>query len=128
MDMQAYFEGLKLQWAAERAASQLTLGGLIDILSTLPREKEIEAMTEPHSYRGYYEDLAFELSPDNRRTVADTLEMLQRCMGKVFEGYKGGDFPMHANTPIWSAYYGCCGRKLVSFDRALGTFETAEDE
>jgi len=35
-------------------------------------------------------------------------------MGKVFQGYKGGDYVMGALTPVWVAEYGCYGERIMS--------------
>ena len=40
--------------------NQMTLGKLIQELEKLPKDKLIEKIGKPHSYRGYYSDLAFE--------------------------------------------------------------------
>ncbi len=95
----------------ERSESQMTLGRLIDLLSSLDPESKMEGMCHPHSYRGYYDDLAFERCED--MPVGKVLEMANCCMGEIFRGYKGGDFQMGRNTPLWIATYGNCGAKLV---------------
>ena len=35
--------------------------------------------------------------------------MLKLAIGEVFEGYKGGDYTMSKNTPVWVANYGNSG-------------------
>ena len=42
--------------------------------------------------------------------------MTYKCMGEVFEGWKGGDFQMGRNTPLWSAEEGCTADKLMGLD------------
>ena len=120
MDFQALIDGMSAQMMRERAESQMTLGALIERLESLP-ESTLIGLAEPHSYRGYYSDLAFEQA--GTRPVADLLAECREAMGKKFEGYKGGDFYMHAGTPVWVAFYGCCGDKLmlVNDDGSLGT-------
>lgn len=39
-------------------------------------------------------------------TAKQFLEVLKKSLGKVFTGYKGGDFVMGKNTPVWVANYG----------------------
>lgn len=39
-------------------------------------------------------------------TGQNLLDMLKECKGKTFTGYKGGDYLMGKNTPIWVASYG----------------------
>lgn len=112
------------QWQRERAASQMTLGRLIDRLETLPPGTMVD-LAKPHSYRGYYDDLAFDRG--DKIPVAEALKLCRGAMGEVFEGYKGGDFQMGRNTPVWRASYGRCGHKIVSV-RDDGTLELADDE
>jgi hypothetical protein len=109
-----------------RAESQLTLGKLIEALEVMPSDAQVPNLREPGSYRGYYEDLYFEIG-DGTRSAADLLAECRKCMGAVFHGYKGGDFVMGALTPLWVATYGCCGQKLIAVHQG-GGIETAEDE
>ena len=39
-------------------------------------------------------------------TVAEWVDVLKEAMGKTFTGYKGGDFTMSKNTPLYLAEYG----------------------
>ena len=39
-------------------------------------------------------------------TVDEWIKVLKKTVGKTFEGYKGGDFVMGKNTPVWLAEYG----------------------
>jgi hypothetical protein len=39
-------------------------------------------------------------------TVVEWIEILKEAQGKTFTGYKGGDFLMGKNTPVWLAEYG----------------------
>ena len=125
MNIQYLVDGVLAEAAKERAKSQMTLGGLIDTLKELNPNMEVMGLEEPHSYRGYYQDLAFELSVSNMK-VSEMLNMCQECMGEVFEGYKGGDFQMGRNTPIWVANYGSCGDKIVHLGPE-GIFEIEAD-
>jgi hypothetical protein len=66
------------------------------------------------SYRGYYQDLAF-IPTDEKVTASTLLVQCQNAMGKVFEGYKGGDFVMGELTPLWLSDYGrASGIKIMS--------------
>lgn len=118
-------DGMSAQWQKERSESQMTLGTLIDTLAAMPPETELEGFGEAHSYRGYYSDLAFE-KMEGKTTAERALTMARGCMGEVFTGYKGGDYPMGRNTPVWLAEYGSCGMKIVSI-RDDGTLELEED-
>lgn len=116
--MQHQIDGLSQQWQKERAEDQMTLGKLIDELFVMDPTKEVHAIKEPHSYRGYYVDLAFETESGETMPAIKALEIAKSCMGEVFEGYKGGDYQMGRNTPVWSANYGCCGLKIMGFDES----------
>ena len=126
MNIQALFDGLSAEWQRERAETQMTLGQLIEILESMPADTEIRGLNCPHSYRGYYSDLAFEPT-EGTVTVSELLSECKAAMGQVFEGYKGGDYVMGALTPIWVAYYGHVGQKLIALHHD-GTIETADDE
>lgn len=64
----------------------------------------------PHSYRGYYEDLAFE--PMENVTVGQMLADAKESLGKTFTGYKGGEFKMGEYTDVFLAEHGYCGEEL----------------
>lgn len=115
MNLQAYLDGMSIRWKKERGKTQMTLGKLIATLEGMPKKMKIEGITNPHSYRGYYEDLAFALD-DKKITVSNVLKMCRSAMGKVFIGYKGGEFVMGELTPVWIAEYGECGKKIISID------------
>ena len=71
------------------------------------------------SYRGYYQHLAFSIQEpgekwptwenDDRkafhRTIEEFLRELKSNVGMVHEGYKGGDFTMNRDTPVWCTSY-----------------------
>jgi len=126
MNLQALMDRMSAEWQKERSESQMTLGKMIYALSEMPPDTELEGFGDPHSYRGYYSDLAFKKTED-KITAGKALEMARGCMGEIFEGYKGGDFQMGRNTPVWCADYGCCGKKIMSI-QANGTFELKEDD
>lgn len=124
--LQAMVNEMLKQRQIERSTSQMTLGKLIDRLSAMPPDAMIESIEAPHSYRGYYSDLAFE-SNSGRIPVSAALALCKSAMGEVFQGYKGGDFQMGRNTPLWVANYGDCGQKLMAV-RDDGSLELADDE
>jgi hypothetical protein len=124
--MQMLVDGMNAQAKSQRSETQMTLGGLIDRLEQFDSQMEIDGICEPHSYRGYYSDLAFKLC-GYKRKVADTLAMAKDCMGETFEGYKGGDFEMSRNTPVWIANYGSCGERIMSINDD-GSIVTAKEE
>jgi hypothetical protein len=60
--------------------------------------------THPHSYRGYYRDLAFE--PARNVPLSAMLSDARGALGATYQGWKGGDFTMHRYTDCWLAYEG----------------------
>ena len=126
MNIQALIDGMSAQWQRERAETQMTLGKLIAALEAMPEGADVANLNGAHSYRGYYSDLAFEKS-DGTRPAAELLAECKAAMGKVFYGYKGGDYLMGELTPVWLASRGCSGHKLMAL-HAGGKVETAEDD
>lgn len=107
----------------------MTLSELIKRLESEPLDKNVPiGFGHPHSYRGFYEDLAFE--PVTDTTVGDMLTAAKYALGKTFTGYKGGEFRMGAYTDVWLAHYGRCGETigplLLSF--ILGKPEAPREE
>lgn len=115
MSIQTLFDAWSAQMQKERAASQMTLGALIATLEAMPADTQVPAIASPHSYRGYYEDLAFAPSQGSTISASSLLDECMKCMGREFTGYKGGEFAMSESTPVWIAEYGCTGMKLVEF-------------
>lgn len=111
------------EWFKERSRTQMTIGKLIDVLESMYRNTPVN-LGDPHSYRGYYSDLG--LTPCDA-TVQDLLNDCRSAMGRVFYGYKGGEFIMHENTPVWVASWGSTGRKLMTV-HSNGDYTTAPDE
>jgi hypothetical protein len=123
----ALMDGLSAQWQRHRADTQMTLGELISALDSMPPDAQVAFLIDAHSYRGYYDDLAFEYHPDDTRPASDLLNECRAAMGQAFQGYKGGDFVMGKTTPLWVASYGCCGEKLIALNPD-GSIETAPDD
>ena len=112
--------------------SNLKLGQLIELMKiALPDSVVIFDAGghpgNPHSYRGYYEDLSFEES-SAPITARDFLAMLSGCLNHAFQGYKGGWFTMVPATRVWSSQYGDASGMGISGVRyesdALTTLET----
>lgn len=126
MNLQAVVDGMSQQWMKERAESQMTLGSLIKALAAMPADAQVQKIERPHSYRGYYSDLAFEPC-EGTMPAGDLLALCKSCMGEKFTGWKGGDFWMSGGTPVWIADEGSCGLKIVGINED-GSFQTEEDE
>ena len=60
----------------------------------------------PHSYRGYYTELAFQPAEDIK--LHDIIKSLDRAYIEVFEGYKGGDYKYNMTTACHLAWIGNC--------------------
>jgi hypothetical protein len=94
----------------------MTIGEAIDKLN----ECEVGMMFEsgfgmPHSYRGYYDELAVEPMANVR--VSDMLHALDRGLTETFEGYKGGDYTYNEDTTLNLAHYGMCGGGELSYEQ-----------
>lgn len=126
MNMQDLIDGMGQRMMRERSETQMTLGKLIACLETMPPDSNVYGLTNPHSYRGYYTDLAFEHNCDMVK-ASDLLAICKDAMGKVFQGYKGGDYVMGALTPVWVAPYGVTGEKLIML-RDGGGIKLANDD
>jgi hypothetical protein len=84
---------------------------LIEFLQARDPVKEVKlGFGRPHSYRGHYEELAFE--PARNTTVGAMLKAAQSANGRTFEGYKGGDFTMGDYTECWLSHYGETGEGI----------------
>lgn len=127
MNLQALVDGMSAQWQRERAETQMTLGKLIAALEAMPSDAEVTNLNGPHSYRGYYSDLAFQRG-EGTRPAAELLAECKAAMGQVFEGYKGGDYVMGALTPLWISTYGHSSGTKIMAVHAGGEVETAQDD
>lgn len=120
--------------AASRAKSfaesdQLTLGEIIlKIEAIVERHKSFEGKEEAtvyydfehlfptkiDSWRGIYAELALNWQTEGEvMRLGDFLKMLKEALGKTFIGYKGGEFVMSKNTPVWVANCGNSGNTAV---------------
>lgn len=114
MNFQALIDGMNAQAQRERAGTQLTLGGLIAALEAMPDGVDVANLFYPHSYRGYYCDLALERA-EGTRPAAGLLADCRAAMGETFQGWKGGDYMMGKTTPLWVSEEGTAsGLKLMS--------------
>ena len=78
----------------------MTLGELIEALEKADQSLVVPiGFCNPHSYRGYYDELAFE--PMENVSVASMLAAAKSALGETYRGWKGGDFRMDKYTPVW---------------------------
>lgn len=109
----------------------MTLAEIITALEAEdPRKVLPQGFNSPHSYRGYYDELAFE--PARNVTVADMLKDARSALGNTYQGYKGGDYVMSDDTDCWLAHYGTAagesiGPLLLRLMLAAGTVPDGSD-
>jgi len=89
-----------------------TLGELIVELEKHDPELVVpHGFNDPHSYRGYYEDLEF--TPAVNITIGAMLEAATSALGATFEGWKGGDYTMRTHTAVWVGQEGEHGGETI---------------
>jgi len=89
----------------------LDLESLITRLRAEPDHVVAVGFHNPHSYRGYYTDLAFEVCGPT--TIDHLLAVAEGALGVTFTGWKGGDYTMRDYTSVWLVREeGECGESL----------------
>jgi hypothetical protein len=94
----------------------MRLAGLIEALAALPPDLPVYVGDEPAgplgSYRGYYNQLTIYRAGGRGHggnatpvTVAELLADARDADGKIFTGYKGGDYTMDLDTTVWADDY-----------------------
>ncbi|WP_394436206.1 hypothetical protein [Streptomyces sp. SGAir0957] len=66
----------------------------------------------PHSYRGYYHELAFE--PAHNITVGEMLAAARSAVGATYTGWKGGEFTMDRYSDVWLSEEGHASGDAIS--------------
>ena len=85
----------------------MELGKLISMLEKEPPENIVHSgFGKPRSYRGYYDQVAFE--PVAETTVGQMLQHALSALEGEFQGYKGGTYTYHRATEAWVAPWGEC--------------------
>lgn len=75
----------------------MTLGDLIARLEAADPDRVVPlGFANPHSYRGWYDELAFE--PAEHVPVRSMLEAARSALGATYHGYKGGAYTMTEHT------------------------------
>jgi len=62
-----------------------------------------------HSWRGSYSELATSYTDEDwskAPTISKCISMFEDAIGKTYTGYKGGEYTMNKNTPVWVSNYG----------------------
>lgn len=101
---------------------QMDLGELCDTIRNAPKGTIVmtdtgESVSNPHSYRGYYEQASIEPDSTGTSYTEHFSDQLDAFIDNIAEGWKGGDFYMDSSTPVWVSYEGSCsGRALVGIE------------
>ena len=100
-----------------KTSQQLMLGELIILLDHVKDEKahirlDFDGQCPRYldSWRGSYCEIA--INYDSVDPVISVAEFVGKCkdaVGDEMEGYKGGEFIMGRNTPVWVSNYGMAG-------------------
>ncbi|HYD92347.1 MAG TPA: hypothetical protein VEA37_12770 [Flavobacterium sp.] len=133
MNLDAIFEHAKqMRQNSFSNSPQLSLGVLIDEIKKAGLTKdngEPKAIeydfgtafpTTLDSWRGSYSELAlgyslsgYDKHDAKKPTAEQILKELESAIGKTFEGWKGGDFTMSKDTPVWVANPGNSGDTAI---------------
>jgi hypothetical protein len=90
----------------------VTLGELIETLAAEDPARVLPlGFNSPHSYRGYYTDVAFETT--SNISVGDMLAAARSALGATYQGYKGGDFTMNEYTDVWLSEHGTASGETI---------------
>ena len=114
-----------------RKIKPLTLGKLIEKIDNIidNRKESIEALVfydfcnlypaSIHSWRGNYHDVALDYDMckyaaySNNLSLKEFHTLLKDTIGKIFTGYKGGDYKMTKESLVWADCYGECSRTAI---------------
>lgn len=74
-----------------------------------------------HSYRGYYDHAALGWSGGDYGTSSgvdanELADAIEAQYGSYMSGWKGGEFLIHKNIPLWCANDGCFGPAIVGIE------------
>lgn len=125
--LQAYIDNMNSKMQKERSTEYFTLGKLISELEKLNQDAHVRI--QPYglnpagfeSYRGYYCDLALDYDMEyGPTTVADVLKWAKDAVNKEFIGWKGGEFLMNKNTPLWISQFGKSSNMRLARIEPLG--------
>lgn len=90
----------------------------------------LESFPDPcgiRSYRGYYEELAIPGTMNKASTIDTWIKCLRDVNGSTYQGYKGGEYVMTRNTPLWAASYGDNSARFIQAVIAERPKEGMED-
>ena len=114
MDIQKIMDLTASVGRSTRGNYHVTLGDIIALTESatgVVRFSDGGGPSGEYSYRGYYSDLSFNLGEEV--SASAFLEQCEAALDSTYEGYKGGDFYMGDDTPLWRAEYGSTGEAIV---------------
>lgn len=89
----------------------MVLAHLIEFLEKQDSDTPVKmGFNNPHSYRGYYSELAFE--PCENTTVGEMLECAKSANGATYHGWKGGEYEMSDWSDVYLAQEGSTGEGI----------------
>lgn len=115
-------------------SDQISLGEMIDKCKAIKKFNEKDDLdvmfdfvyqfpTDIDSWRGIYSELAlnhktYQYATEKRKEckpmqLQEFIDLLETAAGKVFDGYKGGEYTMSRETPVWVANNGDTGSTAV---------------
>lgn len=94
----------------------MQLGEVISALEKYSPDRKVKnGFGNPHSFRGYYDQLAFE--PVENTTVGEMLSAAKWANNRIMGGYKGGEYFMDKDTECWLSNYGTSiGAETISLE------------
>lgn len=105
----------------------MQLDELIETLEALPADMIFaNGFSNPQSYRGFYDCLAFEPIADV--SVSEMLSAAREAMGATYSGYKGGEYVMGEYTDCYIARYSETGEALTPTFFRVGELEAENAE
>lgn len=86
----------------------MNLGDFSDLFLKMKDDTFVftEGFGNVHSYRGYYNEVAFE--PKSGVTLLEVKQAINLAYYDEHYGYKGGEYRYDFSTPAHLAMYGCC--------------------
>ena len=124
--MDAYLESINNKVKEMRKArfdktDQLTLGDLLHKLNACEMKDNKSVyfdfahleITTFESYRGYYDELALGFGDSGGKNLLQLILHCQETIGQQFTGWKGGEFIMGKDTPVWVANPGRTGDTMI---------------
>lgn len=110
--------------AVEFNQTQLTIGQLIELLEWASKRLEDDcsvyydfgwfAPTDFYSWRGAYDEGCLSIRAGEKALkCSELIGLLKSYIGKTMHGYKGGEYPIHKDCPLWVADSNMSGHTAV---------------